>query len=49
MFPPGGLGFRVFYLRFCRIEVYLCYDRHFPEGTRVMGLAARRFYSTHPQ
>ena len=35
---PGGLGFRVFYLRFCRIEVYLCYDRHFPEGTRVMGL-----------
>jgi len=37
-FQPGDLGFPVFDLGFCRIGVYLCYDRHFPEGARVMGL-----------
>jgi len=37
-FRPGNLGFPVFDLGFCRIGVYLCYDRHFPEGARVMGL-----------
>ena len=31
-FSPGNLGFPVFDLGFCRIGVYLCYDRHFPEG-----------------
>ncbi|HWB32306.1 MAG TPA: nitrilase-related carbon-nitrogen hydrolase [Acidobacteriaceae bacterium] len=38
-FRPGDLGFPVFDLGFCKIGVYLCYDRHFPEGARVMGLA----------
>ena len=37
-FSPGNLGFPVFDLGFCKIGVYLCYDRHFPEGARVMGL-----------
>jgi N-carbamoylputrescine amidase len=37
-FHPGDLGFPVFDLGFCKIGVYLCYDRHFPEGARVMGL-----------
>ena len=37
-FCPGNLGFPVFDLGFCKIGVYLCYDRHFPEGARVMGL-----------
>jgi N-carbamoylputrescine amidase len=37
-FRPGNLGFPVFDLGLCRIGVYLCYDRHFPEGARVMGL-----------
>jgi len=37
-FQPGDLGFPVFDLGFCGIGVYLCYDRHFPEGARVMGL-----------
>lgn len=37
-FQRGDLGFPVFDLGFCRIGVYLCYDRHFPEGARVMGL-----------
>jgi len=37
-FHPGDSGFPVFDLGFCKIGVYLCYDRHFPEGARVMGL-----------
>ncbi len=37
-FRPGNLSYPVFDLGFCRIGVYLCYDRHFPEGARVMGL-----------
>jgi beta-ureidopropionase len=37
-FRPGNLGFPVFDLGCCKVGVYLCYDRHFPEGARVMGL-----------
>jgi len=37
-FRPGNLGFPVFDLGFCKIGVYICYDRHFPEGARVLGL-----------
>jgi len=37
-FRPGNLGFPVFDLGFCKIGVYLCYDRHFSEGARAMGL-----------
>lgn len=37
-FRPGNLGFPVFDLGFCKIGVYLCYDRHFPEGARALGL-----------
>jgi len=37
-FKPGNLGFPVFDLGFVKIGVYICYDRHFPEGARVLGL-----------
>ena len=37
-FKPGNLGFPVFDLGFAKIGVYICYDRHFPEGARVLGL-----------
>jgi N-carbamoylputrescine amidase len=37
-FRPGNLGYPVFDLGFCRIGVYTCYDRHFPEGARALGL-----------
>jgi N-carbamoylputrescine amidase len=37
-FRPGNLGFPVFDLGFCKIGIYLCYDRHFPEGARALGL-----------
>jgi beta-ureidopropionase len=37
-FTPGNLGYPVFETRFGRIGVYLCSDRHFPEGARELGL-----------
>ncbi|MDX1961975.1 MAG: nitrilase-related carbon-nitrogen hydrolase [Pirellulales bacterium] len=37
-FRPGNLGLPVFSTRAGRIGVYLCYDRHFPEGWRALGL-----------
>ncbi|MSV29827.1 MAG: acyltransferase [Bryobacterales bacterium] len=37
-FRPGNLGYPVFDLGFARIGVYICYDRHFPEGARALGL-----------
>jgi len=37
-FTPGNLGFPAFDTRFARIGVYICYDRHFPEGARALGL-----------
>src|SRR4026209_2491781 len=37
-FKPGNLGYPVFKTRFASIGVYICYDRHFPEGARLLGL-----------
>jgi len=37
-FRPGNLGFPVFDLGSCKVGVYICYDRHFPEGARALGL-----------
>jgi|SRR5579863_1839914 len=37
-FTPGNLGYPVFETRFAKIGVYICYDRHFPEGARLLGL-----------
>jgi len=37
-FKPGNLGYPVFRTRFATIGVYICYDRHFPEGARLLGL-----------
>ncbi len=37
-FRPGNLGYPVFNTRYARIGVYICYDRHFPEGARALGL-----------
>src|SRR5213082_280946 len=38
-FRPGNLGYPVFRTRFAQVGVYICYDRHFPEGARCLGLA----------
>ncbi len=37
-FRPGNLGYPVFDTAFATIGVYICYDRHFPEGARALGL-----------
>ncbi len=37
-FRPGNLGYPVFDAGFAKIGVYICYDRHFPEGARALGL-----------
>ncbi|MEU4393604.1 nitrilase-related carbon-nitrogen hydrolase [Kribbella sp. NPDC023855] len=37
-FRPGNLGYPVFDTAVGRIGVYICYDRHFPEGWRALGL-----------
>jgi N-carbamoylputrescine amidase len=38
-FTPGDLGYPVFDTKYARVGVYICYDRHFPEGARALGLA----------
>jgi beta-ureidopropionase len=37
-FTPGDGGYPVFQTRHARVGVYICYDRHFPEGARALGL-----------
>jgi len=37
-FTPGNAGYPVFETRYGRVGVYICYDRHFPEGARILGL-----------
>lgn len=37
-FRPGNLGYPVFNTAVGKVGVYICYDRHFPEGARVLGL-----------
>jgi N-carbamoylputrescine amidase len=37
-FRPGNLGYPVFQSAVGRVGVYICYDRHFPEGWRELGL-----------
>ena len=35
---PGNLGYPVFDTAVGKVGVYICYDRHFPEGARMLGL-----------
>ena len=37
-FTPGDGGYPVFKTKYATIGVYICYDRHFPEGWRALGL-----------
>ncbi|MGH7604251.1 MAG: nitrilase-related carbon-nitrogen hydrolase [Gemmatimonadaceae bacterium] len=37
-FKPGNLGYPVFKTQYADVGVYICYDRHFPEGARELGL-----------
>jgi N-carbamoylputrescine amidase len=37
-FKPGNLGYPVFKTAYGNVGVYICYDRHFPDGARCLGL-----------
>ena len=37
-FRPGNLGYPVFDTKIGKVGVYICYDRHFPDGARCLGL-----------
>jgi beta-ureidopropionase len=37
-FRPGNMGYPVFDTAVGKVGVYICYDRHFPEGARELGL-----------
>ena len=37
-FRPGNLGYPVFDTAYAKVGLYICYDRHFPEGARALGL-----------
>ncbi len=41
-FRPGNLGYPVFDTSVGRVGVYICYDRHFPEGWRALGLGGAK-------
>ena len=41
-FRPGNLGYPVFETAVGTVGVYICYDRHFPEGARALGLKDRK-------
>lgn len=37
-FKPGDSGYPVFDTAYVKLGVYICYDRHFPEGWRALSL-----------
>ncbi len=37
-FKPGKSNWPVFKTKYCKLGVYICYDRHFPEGWRALAL-----------
>ncbi len=37
-FKPGASEYPVFDTSYCKLGVYICYDRHFPEGWRALAL-----------
>jgi N-carbamoylputrescine amidase len=37
-FKPGDTGYPVFDTAYVKLGVYICYDRHFPEGWRALAL-----------
>jgi beta-ureidopropionase len=42
-FKPGASHWPVFNTRYCKLGVYICYDRHFPEGWRALALAGAEY------
>ena len=42
-FKPGASGWPVFQTAYCKLGVYICYDRHFPEGWRALALQGAEY------
>ena len=42
-FKPGNSGYPVFNTAYCKLGVYICYDRHFPEGWRALALNGAQY------
>lgn len=42
-FKPGTSGWPVFQTAYCKLGVYICYDRHFPEGWRALALGGAQY------
>jgi beta-ureidopropionase len=42
-FKPGNSGYPMFQTAYCRLGVYICYDRHFPEGWRALALGGAEY------
>ena len=42
-FKPGASNWPVFDTACCKLGVYICYDRHFPEGWRALSLAGAEY------
>lgn len=42
-FRPSNIGYPVFNTAYCRLGVYICYDRHFPEGWRALALNGAQY------
>lgn len=42
-FKPGDSGWPVFRTAYCKLGVYICYDRHFPEGWRALALGGAEY------
>jgi beta-ureidopropionase len=42
-FKPGASNWPVFKTRYCNLGVYICYDRHFPEGWRALALSGAEY------
>lgn len=42
-FKPGASRWPVFQTRYCKLGVYICYDRHFPEGWRALALNGAQY------
>lgn len=42
-FKPGNSGWPMFQTAYCKLGVYICYDRHFPEGWRALALSGAEY------
>ena len=37
-FKPGNTDYPIFQTAYAKVAPYICYDRHFPDGARILGL-----------